>query len=62
MTPYRKRKLEEGASLERKRKNLNGILKFGLEAFVETGLVPRREKASGCVKLGHHSEAASNIS
>lgn len=49
LMPYRSRKLEEGVSLERKRKNLNainGIFKLGLEAFVETGLVPRGEKAS----------------
>lgn len=46
LMPNRNRKLEEGVSLERKMNNLNvinGIFKLGLEAFAETGLVPRRE-------------------
>lgn len=44
--PDRNRKLEEGVSLERKMNNsnvINGTFKLGLEAFAETGLVPRRE-------------------
>lgn len=44
--PDRNRKLEEGVSLERKLNNsnvINGTFKLGLEAFAETGLVPRRE-------------------
>lgn len=41
---------------------IDGIFKLGLEAVSETGLVLRRENATGCVKLGHHHEAASIIS
>lgn len=60
--PYRNRKLEEGISLGRKVMSLIGInctFKLGLKAVVETGLVLRRENATGCMKLGHPHEAAS---
>lgn len=63
--PYRNRKLEEAVSSERQTMSLNvidGIFKLGLKAVSETGLVLRRENATGCVKLGHHREAASIIS
>ena len=37
---------------------INGTFKLGLKAIAETELVLRTENALGCVKLGHHHEAA----